>query len=662
MVARLDDILDNPFRLLGLDTSASARQFSRAAEDLCAAIRIGQQVSTPDLFHWLEPLRLTEDSVIAARRNLQDEKHRDSIRFFWLWFGYPSEEVVRSALLAGDTASAIRTLRAEVDMYDAVAASRATHDLGLLQLAVASIDAEIDRACDGYRRALGLLLATARQVLSDEQKARKVSERLLSLLAERVRSLVDEGNLRSACALYNILLDCPYDEDLRTRAAAIPFSNYFATKIALCNEFKNESNSFDAETAGSQARRRIYEIADQFEEQVIGPIDEITDLCEFYADDIEPACDAALDCARSMSICLHNELDDSKRAYELLVLVDKLPASESKLHTIEEGTRMLAGKVTVQAAVEAEKSGDFERAAKQYREAISRCNPEERSTLAERAAHCERMMELGGRVTPAGADLCLNTWNGLGCKFYGCTHVGRDGSYVTTHWFVVLFIPFIALGRYFVKPSPRGGWHIMGRLPVMPWQKYYSLCIVLAVVLCFVIAGMTSNSGGSSDNSYDTSSTTPSSAESSSTYSANSDGGVPSDTTGTEDLGDTSSTYSDQSGNAERERLHTSIKNADSQLESWQSQLESWRAEIDRIDGEIVSLKAEKESIERSADLGESVDESRYHAIVAEANRLVRSSKSLTRKHNALVREYNSLVNERNDQLKHLKALVGDNQ
>jgi len=51
--------------------------------------------------------------------------------------------------------------------------------------------------------------------------------------------------------------------------------------------------------------------------------------------------------------------------------------------------------------------------------------------------------------------------NGIGTRYYGRREKGRDGSYVTTEWFTVLFIPLLPLGSYRVWSTGGGGWYLL---------------------------------------------------------------------------------------------------------------------------------------------------------------------------------------------------------
>jgi hypothetical protein len=47
------------------------------------------------------------------------------------------------------------------------------------------------------------------------------------------------------------------------------------------------------------------------------------------------------------------------------------------------------------------------------------------------------------------------TFNGTGTMYYGQREVGPDGSYITTKWLTVAWIPFIPLSSYRVLPQGR---------------------------------------------------------------------------------------------------------------------------------------------------------------------------------------------------------------
>jgi len=653
MVVRIDDILDNPFRLLGLGVGASSREVTRASDELCTRLRIRTSSDVPDLLSWVEPLKVTEESATQSRHTLQDAHQRAVHEFFWFWFRYPNSDEVRAALLDGDPNKAAGILCAEMEMGDAESATNAAHDLGLVRLIAAGVSEELDTIRDDSARALGLLLSAVRELGKGDSVSRPICEKTLGVVVERVRDFVDSGKLDSACSLYNVLLDCPYDDDLRAAACRLPFRAYFESVISRCDEIVN---ALDVDKDNSAAGARLRAISDGFERDVLSQIDRITDLCEFYVEDIEPVCDAIIDCGHPLSVRLHNELDDSKWAYEILHKIELLPASEWKIQSMQEDIRVVRKHALIQDAIELEGASDWSGAAKKYREALTRCDADDTQPLAGMLAHCEMMARLGCRVKPVESNPSLETWNGLGCKFYGCTNQADDGSYVTTHWLVVLFLPIIALSRYLVRPSPSGGWYMLGKLPLLRWQKYYSIAAVLAIVIAFVAIGISSDSGsGAPHTTYSQSSGSDSTVDQSNSSGDNKEEAASADA-GAADY----TPVEDHS--AEIGSLRNSMKDADQQLASWKDQLATWSSEMDQVDSSIESLKSEKESIEQASARGDTIDEQRYDSLIEQANSSIRSYNALKDQHNALVKRYNRLVKNRNAKLERLKALEEENQ
>lgn len=45
------------------------------------------------------------------------------------------------------------------------------------------------------------------------------------------------------------------------------------------------------------------------------------------------------------------------------------------------------------------------------------------------------------------------TLNGIGTKYYGRREAGPDGSYVTTEWIVLIYLPLIPIGSFRVCPT-----------------------------------------------------------------------------------------------------------------------------------------------------------------------------------------------------------------
>ena len=66
--------------------------------------------------------------------------------------------------------------------------------------------------------------------------------------------------------------------------------------------------------------------------------------------------------------------------------------------------------------------------------------------------------------------------NGFGSAYYGRNEEWPDGSYITTEWFTIAWIPILPLGSYRVRPANKGKGHFF---PPGYSQEYYSVRVPL---------------------------------------------------------------------------------------------------------------------------------------------------------------------------------------
>jgi hypothetical protein len=90
------------------------------------------------------------------------------------------------------------------------------------------------------------------------------------------------------------------------------------------------------------------------------------------------------------------------------------------------------------------------------------------------------------------------TFNGIGTKYYGQRDFLEDGSFVTTEWFVLAYIPVIPLGSFRVTPTGkssnllvyRSNQYLVKRVPIS-WRQVknvYNVYIVIIAVYIVIIA------------------------------------------------------------------------------------------------------------------------------------------------------------------------------
>lgn len=77
----------------------------------------------------------------------------------------------------------------------------------------------------------------------------------------------------------------------------------------------------------------------------------------------------------------------------------------------------------------------------------------------------------------------LASINGIGATVYGSRDFDREtGTYVTTHFFTVVFVPVFALGAYRVADAPQGGWYFIGKVPLSSMARAWNFLVCFGVL------------------------------------------------------------------------------------------------------------------------------------------------------------------------------------
>jgi hypothetical protein len=109
-------------------------------------------------------------------------------------------------------------------------------------------------------------------------------------------------------------------------------------------------------------------------------------------------------------------------------------------------------------------------------------------TLEALRKHEKRMVGL----TPIKSAPSLSTVNGIGAMMYGATdRDSEDGSYLTTYYFVVFFLPIVPLARYRVIDTGNNSYRFIGKSPLRPFDKWHIAAVVVGIIGMIVYANVT---------------------------------------------------------------------------------------------------------------------------------------------------------------------------
>ena len=101
---------------------------------------------------------------------------------------------------------------------------------------------------------------------------------------------------------------------------------------------------------------------------------------------------------------------------------------------------------------------------------------------------CKRNVKLFAGLIPIKSAPSLQTINGCGFSMYGSSDVDREtGSYMTTYYFVLIFIPIFPIRRYRVIASGGDSYRFLAKGPLRDFDKWH--LGIVGVLLLYMFFG-----------------------------------------------------------------------------------------------------------------------------------------------------------------------------
>src|SRR5208283_3737252 len=139
-------------------------------------------------------------------------------------------------------------------------------------------------------------------------------------------------------------------------------------------------------------------------------------------------------------------------------------------------------------------SRNYAAAQKKFAAALLLSTDEEKEEIAKLQETCQRA-QVFREVDTTKRSPSLRTINGVGTTFVGRRDYDRQtNTYVTNHWFVILFLPIIPIASYRVSDAGGNSYHIYGCVPLSPFLKKYRWGVLAAVVLLLILANLDTSS------------------------------------------------------------------------------------------------------------------------------------------------------------------------
>lgn len=225
----------------------------------------------------------------------------------------------------------------------------------------------------------------------------------------------------------------------------------------------------------------------------------ISDFCKTVSDNVEK-----------------NPYSADKEAQSIInaapQLLLKLSSANVPDELILRGKDQLALMLMHCAVIFGNKTDKWKPCVKFLEEALKYASSQEVKSSIEKNLLTVKNNERLGDLSPISSAPSLSTFYGIGFRLYGSTDADHEtGSYLSTYYFTILFIPVFPICRYRLIPI-ESGYRFLGKAPLRAFDKWHLfISLALLAIYAFYIVSQ-SNSGTtyrSSPSSYSPSVSSP---------------------------------------------------------------------------------------------------------------------------------------------------------
>ena len=412
--------------------------------------------------------------------------------------------------------------------------------------------------------------------------------------------------------------------------------------------------------SGAGAKAKAY--SGKRDEPALAPFLDICDKVRSELDSrIRREAGAASENAAPCSVAVRRFRDDVSPALERLLAVNP-EKTDAHLRAREAAARCLASIASATTWTD-----DFVYAEKLYSDALALAQGTMATAMIEHAlqeiSKSARLQRLRGK--PIQAAPMLYTLNGVGFTLYG--HADPDpqtGSYVATHYFVILLVPILPIGRYRVIAHPNGRFQFLGKLPFRPLDRWWlglALGAIAVLFLWLIIRSQPQNTGtmaypgspaaDASAPAASDAAVPADAAPAASDAAAPADAGVPATPGAAGPPNDATvpagaPTEAGVPPASDTTGLKALVEAGRARIAAINSQLGDLDAEIGPLTSSMAALKSELDGLDVQQQSGQSVDVTIYNGKVEQYNNMLRTRSTLSEQYNALVAEHNRLLSE----------------
>lgn len=276
---------------------------------------------------------------------------------------------------------------------------------------------------------------------------------------------------------------------------------------------------------------------------------------------------------KRLSVAYFNLVGDEQEALQLATEAGTLARDPQLKAEAEAACKHILRSLACTEAIALVEKKNYTAAQEKLGIALALSTEEQKAEIVE-LQHSVRRAYVFRDVDVAQRSPSLSTFNGIGARFYGRRDVDAEtNSYITTHWFVLLYLPIIPLAGYRISDRGHNLYTIYGRVPLTPFLRKYRWGVLAAIALLvigfMVVNGNSNGTGGS-------------------TYTSPS---ISSQSTESPSVGDSGTSEKDaiEAERAELKRIKESLDQREQQLEQEGAELDQMKSYIQSVDNTYTS-------------------------------------------------------------------------
>jgi hypothetical protein len=489
-----------------LAADVELKDIYRRQNRLEIALEMGDPDSSTNGFHFLPPLTLSRETVLEAVHRLENESTRLCEELFWV-HGLQGKIDLNGA----NTDDILAGLRSQTDSNTTKGAI-AQHNVAVI-LTCLAVESKSGKCLDYWKDALKYWTSTTRnsifwQFLEDRspllesdstacaQLKQDVGSVLSEAIGEEIWSSIRDRDFRHVASIVGAVSEhtdwLPIDDELTNLARQVS-ADASSRAGAVIDQLGNIQ-----EDADKSVVRRLLTDAEKDFHNLTQEIDPIFDCFGKSISADWPNTKATV--LEKLSIAYFNHLDDNDEALRLVVEATNCATDPDLKSRLVDDWRHVQQSIMIAEAVKLMEAGQHAEAEQKLSGALPLATETQKNVILDLQQVCRRARVFkdvdGSKKSPT-----LYTLNGIGATFYGHRNYDKEtNSYVTTHWFTILFVPIIPIAAYRVSSAGSNSYSIYGRVPLSPFLKKYRWVVLAAIVLLIIWANMGSNSTSATSN------------------------------------------------------------------------------------------------------------------------------------------------------------------